>query len=67
MDLQSLRHRGRFVLAPAGDSCDPYRRHQILLQRGQYRVGADLDFRVATAIVTAGESDDSDKENGETW
>ncbi|MEH2470717.1 hypothetical protein V1284_002161 [Nitrobacteraceae bacterium AZCC 2299] len=67
MDLQSLRHRRSF-LSPSDDFCDPHRRHQILLQRGQYGIGADLHFRVAGMIVTAGQpqAGDGDKEGGDT-
>src|SRR5437899_3339590 len=67
MNLQSLRHGGSF-LAPSYDLCDAHRRHQILLQRGQLGIGADLHFRVAGMIITAGESEagDGDKESGET-
>ena len=65
MNLQSLRHGGSF-LAPSYDLCDAHRRHQILLQRGQLGIGADLHFRVASMIVTAGESEAGDKKSGET-
>src|SRR5213079_382446 len=55
-------------LAPSYDLCDAHRRHQILLQRGQHGIGADLHFRIAGMIVTAGQSEagDGDKESGET-
>ena len=67
MDLQSLRHRRSFI-APCGDSRDLYRRYQILLQRGQRRIGTDFFPRVAALIITAGESEagDGDKESGKT-
>jgi hypothetical protein len=67
MNLQSLRHRGSLVLSPSDDFCDRHRRHQILLQRRQHGIGADLHFRVAGMIVAAGESQagDGGKESGE--
>src|SRR5260370_42375119 len=67
MDLQSLRPRGSF-LPPRGDFRDPYRRYQILLQRGQHGIGTDLSLRITAVIITAGESQagDGDKEKGQT-
>src|SRR2546429_8835548 len=64
MHPQALRHGGSF-LAPSYDLCDAHRRHQILLQCGQLGIGADLHFRIAGMIVTAGESEAGDKESGE--
>src|SRR5439155_22200823 len=65
MNLQPLRHGGSF-LVPSYDLCDAHRRHQILLQRGQHGIGADLHFRIAGMIVTAGESESGDKKSGKT-
>src|ERR1700722_17299312 len=69
VDLQSLRHRGIFSLFPSDGFCNPYRRHEVLLQRGQHGIGADLSRRVAGAIVTTGEpqASDSEKQDGETF
>ena len=66
MDLQSLRHPRSFR-SPCDNFCDLYRRYQILLQRGQWGIGADLIPRVAAIIIAAGESQpgDGDKEKGE--
>ena len=68
MDLQSLRHRGSFILSPSDRLCDPYRRHQILLELGQHGICADLHSRVAAIVVAAGERkrSDGDREKSET-
>src|SRR4051812_48979711 len=67
MDLQSLGCRGSFIASPSDGFCDPHRRHQILLNRRQYGIGADLHFRVAGMIIAAGQSKagDGDNESGE--
>jgi hypothetical protein len=67
MDLQSLHYR-RSVPSPSDDFCDPHRWHQILLHRGQNGICADLHFRIAGMIVTAGESQagDGDEDSGKT-
>jgi hypothetical protein len=69
MDLQSLRYRGSFILSPSDDFCDLHRRHQILLDFGQHRIRADLQFRVAGMVVTTSEAQagNGDTEKGETW
>ena len=58
-----------FLPFPSDGFCNPYRRHEVLLQRGQHRIGADLSRRVAGVIVTTGEPQarDSKKQNGETF
>ena len=63
MDLQSMRHRGSFIRSPSDGFRNRHRRQQILLQRGQHRVGADLHFGVAGMIVTTGESQAGDGDN----
>ena len=67
MDLQSLRHRRSF-LSPSDNFRDPDRRYQILLQRGQHRIGTDLNLRITAIVITASESQpgDGDKEKGQT-
>src|SRR5207302_8454121 len=65
-NLKPLRYCGSCIISPSHGFRDTHRRHQILLQRRHYGIGADLHFWVARMIITACKSQACDgNESGE--
>ena len=59
-DLEAVRHLRR-VMTPWLGSRNPDRRNQVLMDGWQDGIGTDLSSRVATSIVTARQSECSDR------
>ena len=64
LDLQSVRHRRR-LCSPWNDFRDSDGRDQVLLQRRQHGIGADLHLGIAAVVIAACQSQPGDDDDGQ--